>query len=97
MLHEGEWLDVQADPSRLVVNAGDLIPVWTNGAFHSALHRVVATEETRAHQRLSIVFFTGPSDDTLVTPIVRDGEQRRFQPVTAGEHLRAKLEASQRE
>ena len=83
---DGTWVPVAAPPlgsGALVVNAGDLIEVWTNGRWRSALHRVVGEPDAVAVyataeevvpaaaelERLSLVFFSGPRDDVLVEPL----------------------------
>ena len=107
----GEWVDVPPAQGRLsiVVNAGDLIEVWTNGRWVSPLHRVANAmqgevqkqeQHSRHHHqqqeqqgRLSIVFFTGPSDDTTVSCLPGCGEPKHA-PVNALQYLLAKLSAS---
>ncbi len=37
----GEWVDVKAIPSAVVVNAGDLLARWSNDIIRSTRHRVV--------------------------------------------------------
>lgn len=98
-LLSGDWVDVPLvgnvaarcgthPATTFIVNAGDLLPVWTNDRWVSAPHRVVNPAPELAHlSRTSLVFFTGPRNDAVVTPI-----PARYPPVTAGEHLRAKLE-----
>ncbi len=80
----GEWVAVGLLPGSLVVNSGDLIRQWSDDALHSTLHRV---RNVGLAQRSAVVFFSGPHDDTLI-------ETRRYAPVRAGEHLAAKLRAS---
>lgn len=89
--NEGTWIPIDGAPDQIIINAGDLLPVWSNGRFQSALRRVVATPELLTTDRLSIVYFTGPSNGTLVIPIVLPGEPRRFHAVHSGDHLKAKL------
>ena len=97
VFNDNDWVNIPCRSDTMIINAGDLIPVWTNGRFTSALHRVVATPELMHADRLSIVYFTGPADDVLVEPIQQnDGEALQFQPVLAGEHLRAKLASTNR-
>ena len=97
VFNDNDWVDIPCQSDTMIINAGDLIPVWTNGRFTSALHRVVATPELLHSDRLSIVYFTGPADDVLVEPVQQnDGEALQFQPVLAGEHLRAKLASTNR-
>lgn len=87
----GAWVSVP--PGGLIVNAGDLIALWANGRWRSAMHRV--SNDAIARRRLSLVFFTGPRDDALIEPILAGaGDSARHGPVRAGEHLRAKLAKS---
>jgi isopenicillin N synthase-like dioxygenase len=53
----GAWYDVAPRRGAFIVNLGDMLERWTNGAFRSTRHRVV----TRPHgqQRFSIPFFFG--------------------------------------
>jgi isopenicillin N synthase-like dioxygenase len=86
----GEWVPVPVVPGALIVNAGDLIPLWTADRWVSAWHRVPAPTDhsLQGRHRYSVVFFTGPDDDKLITPIWGGSNHT---PVTAGEHLRAKI------
>lgn len=86
----GEWVPVP--PGGLIVNAGDLIELWVNGRWRSAMHRVTNTAVTQ--RRLSLAFFTGPRNDALIEPLLSEGEPRRFEPAIAGEHLHRKLAIS---
>jgi isopenicillin N synthase-like dioxygenase len=79
-----EWVAVDPPHGALVVNSGDLIQQWSDDVFHSTLHRV---RNVGLPERSAIVFFSGPSDDTLV-------ESRNYPPVLAGEHLRERLRRS---
>ena len=64
---DGSWHGVPSRAGALLVNAGDLIQVWTNDRWRSPPHRVVNPPPERAQLgRLSLVFFTGPADDTMV-------------------------------
>jgi isopenicillin N synthase-like dioxygenase len=82
----GEWVCVDDDDcsGALVVNSGDLLEFWTDGQFRSTLHRV---RNLGQDQRQSIVFFSGPSDETRVV-------SEKFGTVLAGEHLARRLAAS---
>lgn len=95
------WNPVPPSPGALLVNAGDLIEIWTCGRIKSPLHRVVMPDAGVVHKpdmivpqpRLSIVYFTGPSHDTFVEPIqeLSMSESSVYHPILAGEHLRRKL------
>lgn len=94
---DGAWQVVEPDEGSLVINAGDLVHVWTNGRWKSPTHRVPAPasgSEAGAKARLSMVFFTGPSGDALIEPIRAAGDEARFPPVRARDHLVAKLAAT---
>lgn len=93
-----EWFWVPPKPNAFLINAGDLIEIWTNGTFKSPLHRVVMPDvpasSIRMVPRLSVVYFTGPSGDSLIEPIKDLGPKcggSRYEPVLALEHLRRKL------
>lgn len=92
---DGAWLQVAAEPDTIVINAGDLLEVWTNGRYRSTLHRV---QPILGHQtRQSIAMFVDPDSATHVEalPSCREsGTAARFAPTTAGEHLQARIEAS---
>ena len=100
----GHWVPVFVPREHardgLVVNAGDLMSVWSNGRWHSPVHRVRAPshrqEVSSRHQdRCSIIFFTGPQSTTLVEPITRSSDESlKFAPVEAGQHLARKILAS---
>ena len=92
----GEWIGVPPVRDGLVVNAGDLIQVWTNDRWRSPPHRVVNPRDPTLG-RTSLVFFTGPEDSTVVEalPGTTDADHPPlYEPVTAGVHLRNKLQRS---
>jgi isopenicillin N synthase-like dioxygenase len=92
---DGCWAPVAVTPHSFIVNAGDLIQRWTNDVWRSNTHRVVNMNLQKS--RLSMVFFTGPSDDTLVTPVptcVTADRPVRYEPINALDHLLVKLNAT---
>ena len=80
------------------MNTGDLIERWTNGMFRSSLHRVVnPIGPSAARDRYSVVLFHVPNPDVLVTcldPCQSPERPAQFPPITAGEHLSARIQAS---
>lgn len=81
----GEWIDVPPIPGTFVVNIGDMLELWTNGAFVATSHRVRKVKE----ERYSFPLFFNVDYDTEVKPLpqfVTDGAQMR-PPLRAGEHL----------
>jgi len=97
------WIPVHdglAEAGALVVNIGDLMQQWTNDRWHSTLHRVSNPPKgspERDNDRLSLAFFTGPREDAVIDVLpecVASGEKPKYGPVRSGDHLRAKLAAS---
>lgn len=87
---DGLWVAATPIPDTFVVNLGDMIPRWTNGRYHSNPHRV-RNVHSGGQARYSIPFFYEPAYPARIEPVpgtVATGETPRFQPCTAGEHLR---------
>ncbi|WP_433295436.1 isopenicillin N synthase family dioxygenase [Pseudonocardia sp. CA-142604] len=88
----GTWVDVPPRPDALVVNIGDMLETWTNGAFVATTHRVRKVTE----ERWSFPLFFNVDHHTVVAPLpqfVRPGEPVRA-PLVAGEHLFAQTAQS---
>ena len=85
---DGNWFDVTPIPGALVVNAGDMLPRWTNDRWRSAPHRVVNRFSGR--DRWSVAFFFDLDADASIAPLdvcVSADRPARYSPITAGEHL----------
>jgi isopenicillin N synthase-like dioxygenase len=98
-LPDGGWIDVAPVPGAFVINAGDLLSRWTNGRWKSNLHRVVNPPRDlgRSARRISIVFFTGPNHDAVISclPTCKSPDlPPRFPAVRAWEHFMEKVRAS---
>mmetsp|Transcript_3925 Transcript_3925/g.6157 ORF Transcript_3925/g.6157 Transcript_3925/m.6157 type:complete len:334 (-) Transcript_3925:31-1032(-) len=85
-------------PTALIVNAGDLLQRWTNGRWLSPVHRVASPRprsEAAARSRVSIVFFSGPMNDSLIStipscmPSTEGGTT--YEPVVARDYLMSKI------
>lgn len=103
------WIDIpipSMHKDALIVNAGDLIQRWTNDYWVSNVHRVINHESKidaeDAKGPLSIVYFTGPHEETNIH-VLTDSEKVLQQgpvkapyaeAITAGEHLWRKINAS---
>jgi isopenicillin N synthase-like dioxygenase len=88
------WLDVAPGEGLAVVNSGDLLERWTNGRYRSTLHRVIPPTHG---ERFSIALFIDPDSHALVEALpacVSPDNPARHGPITAGENLQTKLEAS---
>jgi isopenicillin N synthase-like dioxygenase len=81
----GEWIDVPPVPGTFVVNIGDLLELWTNGAFVATSHRVRRVVE----ERYSFPLFFNVDYDTEVRPLPQftAPEATQRPALKAGEHL----------
>lgn len=96
---DGAWLPVTPRPGELVVNLGDMMQRWTNDRWASTMHRVVTPEDLNdaMSRRISVGYFMNPNFDAEISCIptcLKDGETPRYAPITAGGHIRAKIETS---
>ena len=81
----GQWIDVPPIPGTYVVNIGDMLELWTNGAFVATSHRVRKVVE----ERYSFPLFFNVDYHTEVKPLPQfasHGDKERPM-LRAGEHL----------
>ena len=84
----GSWVAADPVPGSFVINLGDLMMRWTNGAYASNMHRV--RNNNSAGDRYSIPFFYSPRGTAVIEPIpgcVTPEKPQRFATCTAGEHI----------
>ncbi len=81
---DGDWIMAPPIPGTFVVNVGDLLARWTNDRFASTPHRVV---NTSGRTRYSVALFVDPDHDTVIEPVVADGDSAHYPPVTCAEHI----------
>ena len=89
------WQPVDYVEGAIVINSGDMLERWTNGRYRSTLHRVKPKIGDR--ERYSIAMFVDPDSATPVTVLdscTSTDAQARFDPITAGEHLQQRIQAS---
>lgn len=82
----GEWVDVPYREDALIVNIGDMLEIWTNGAFVATSHRVRKVKE----ERYSFPLFFAADYHAEVAPLpalLEDGETPNYEPLSAGDHL----------
>jgi isopenicillin N synthase-like dioxygenase len=81
----GEWIDVPPVDGTFVVNIGDMLELWTNGAFVATSHRVRKVVE----ERYSFPLFFNVDYDTEVKPLPQFASPHGTDRPTlrAGEHL----------
>ena len=93
----GHWHLAPPLPDAIVINTGDLMERWTNGQFRSTVHRVRPIVGDR--DRYSIALFVDPDSAVEVACIpscLEPGAAARYPVITAGEHLKQKIEATHR-
>ncbi|MBB2772729.1 UNVERIFIED_ORG: isopenicillin N synthase-like dioxygenase [Mycolicibacterium obuense] len=88
----GEWIDVPPVPGTFVVNIGDMLELWTNGAFVATSHRVRKVKE----ERYSFPLFFNVDYHTEVKPLPQFAprDDRPRPALRAGEHLFAQTAQS---
>ncbi len=95
---DGNWHPVQPADGALLVNLGDAIARWTNEEWISTLHRVAAPRRGGVLvPRRSAAFFHDGNVDAVIEPLpscVTTVNPARYEPVTVGQHLAAKLAGS---
>jgi isopenicillin N synthase-like dioxygenase len=97
-LPDGSWSGVRPRPGEFVVNLGDMMARWTNERWASTLHRVVNPPlGAPRSRRLSIGMFVHPNYDQRIECVptcLAPGEKPRYETITAGEHIKRKIERS---
>jgi len=95
---DGAWYPVQPAPGALLVNLGDALARWTNDQWISTMHRVAPPRvDGVLVPRRSAAYFHDGNVDALIAPLPTCVSAERpalYEPVTVGEHLRAKLAGS---
>jgi len=92
---DGEWVDAPFVPGAMTVNAGDLLARWTGDRWRSTPHRVLPPPvEIPTEELLSLVFFHEADPLTVVEtlPTAAAGPTR-YEPVTAGQFLRGRMDS----
>jgi len=97
----GEWIKASPVPGTILVNAGDMLEIFTSGRLHAAMHRVVVPEDEikRKAVRQSIVFFDHPDNQAPVHPLPgfeNVNNDEKYLPTTAEKHLQKRFAASYR-
>ena len=94
---EGGWMPVSPPEGALVVNLGDMMQRWTNSRWVSTMHRVMTPENLHdaMSRRISIGYFMHPDYDARIECLPScEGDGAKFPPITAGDHIRQKIDAS---
>ncbi|MCA3721721.1 2-oxoglutarate and iron-dependent oxygenase domain-containing protein [Phenylobacterium sp.] len=83
---EGDWIDAPPVPGAFVINIGDMIETWSNGAFVATSHRVRKVPA----ERYSFPFFATCDYETPVEPLPRfvtPEKPAAYPRIISGEHL----------
>jgi isopenicillin N synthase-like dioxygenase len=95
---DGNWHPVLPADGALLVNLGDATARWTNEEWVSTLHRVAPPRVGGTLvPRRSAAYFHDGNVDAVIEPLpgcVSAANPARYEPVTVGEHLAAKLAGS---
>ncbi|WP_405726882.1 isopenicillin N synthase family oxygenase [Streptomyces sp. NBC_01537] len=95
---DGRWHPVQPADGALLVNLGDALARWTNDQWISTMHRVAPPRVggELVPRRSAAYFHDGNADAVIECLDVCTGPSRppRYEPVTVGAHLAAKLAGS---
>ena len=65
------WTPATPIQDAVLINAGDMLEMFTNGRLPATLHRVIIPEEEIKQRttRQSIVFFVHPDHETMISPL----------------------------
>jgi isopenicillin N synthase-like dioxygenase len=89
---DGTWADAPYVPDAFTVNVADLLARWTGERWRSTRHRVLPPPQQAPDEELiSLIVFLEAEVDTVIRPVAGD---REFEPVVAGEWLRAREAAA---
>jgi isopenicillin N synthase-like dioxygenase len=82
----GDWIHAPPIDGALIVNVGDLLARWTDGAYKSTPHRVV---NSSGRERLSLVLAFDPDPETLIDAreVFGAGHVAKEDPITCGDYL----------
>ncbi|MCY4453862.1 MAG: hypothetical protein OXC01_18115 [Immundisolibacterales bacterium] len=82
----GDWVHAPPIDGTLVVNVGDLLSRWTDGAYRSTPHRVV---NRSGRERMSLVLAFDPDPQTVIDarPVLGPGARVEHEPITCGDYL----------
>lgn len=90
---DGKWLDVNAAPGTLIVDAGDMLARLTNDLIPSTTHQVVNTPESGSKPRYSMPFFMHPRPEASLAclPSCRGKTGPKYADINAGDFLYQRL------
>lgn len=99
----GTWVRATPVAGSIVVNAGDLLNRWSNGAVKSTKHRVVQPPAKEGDvgdtypERYSVAYFCNPNFDRTIEALpgtYRSEEDKKWEPIKSGDYLVMRLAAT---
>lgn len=83
---DGEWIEAPPIDGTLVVNVGDLLSRWSDGAYKSTPHRVI---NKSGRERLSLVLAFDPNPETVIDArdIYGPDYKAKEKAITCGDYL----------
>lgn len=88
----GAWLDVNAAPDTLIVDAGDMLSRICNEVIPSTTHQVINTPEATFRSRYSMPFFMHPHPEAILSCIPScKGKGAKYADISAHEFLMQRL------
>ncbi len=88
----GDWIAAPPVEGAILVNTGDVVPVWSGGRWRSTAHRVANPPD---RDRYSIAYFFDPSMDARIAPLdISAGTSAALPPFRFGDHVMAQLDAT---
>jgi len=65
--NENKWIEVECNPSWLVINIGDMLSECSNGYFPSTSHRVINPIKNKNKSRYTMPLFIHPRDEVILS------------------------------
>ena len=101
----GAFIDIEPIKGTAVVNAGDLLAIWSNDYIRSTMHRVVkpsnggeggAGGKGCYRPRYSIAYFCAPDDERRIEALPGTWEKvgRKYEAIRSGEYMLQRLKAT---
>jgi len=84
-----EWFDVVPEEGTLVMNSGDMLHRLSNGIFKATPHCVINKSQTV--NRYSAVYFFDVSQGKLISPVVQEGQCKKFDDFDYVKYLMERL------
>ncbi len=107
-----QWISAPVINECVLINIADLLEYWSKGFFKSTKHRVIFNSDTVMMDRYSVAYFCHAEDNVSLDPIpskylenldpvnvdkgIVYGVDGIKKPLTAGEHLKYRLESTYR-